>query len=152
MSTDALPESWEILRQWLPSDLNASAREHGFLLRARGLQDAERWLRLLLMHVGGGLSLEQTVMRAGELGLAQISAVALSLRLPELSCDHFEITDDHGGEKLGRFRFVAGEWILADRGYSHRAGVALVLQAKAHLILRWNPAVLPVEEKSGQPF
>ena len=72
--TDALPEGWAVLREWLPADLNEPARQHGFFQRARGLQDAECWLRLILMHVGGGLSLEQTVMRARELGLAQVSA------------------------------------------------------------------------------
>ena len=52
----------------MPSDLKEPARQGGFFQRARGLQDAEYWLRLILMHVGGGLSLEQTVLRAGELG------------------------------------------------------------------------------------
>src|SRR5512138_3762919 len=81
MADDALPEDWEIIRTWLPSDLNVLARKHRFFRRARGLTDAERWLRLILMHVAGGLSLEQTAVRARELGLAQISAVALFKRL-----------------------------------------------------------------------
>jgi hypothetical protein len=211
MSVGSFPDEWSILRSWLPADLNASARAHGFFRRACGLQDAECWLRLILLHVAGGLSLEQTVVRARELGWAEVSGVALfkrlrqaerwlleltrhlllhqqrllgatpwpgaarlraidatdiqepgstgtalrlhySLRLPELSCDHFELTDDTGGEKLGRFVFAPGEWILADRGYSHRAGAASVLDAKAELIVRWNPAVFPLETKAGQPF
>src|ERR1035438_1179970 len=172
--TDALPEGWAVLREWLPADLNEPARQHGFFQRARGLQDAECWLRLILMHVGGGLSLEQTVMRARELGLAQVSAVALfkrlrqaqgwleeltrhllleqeqrlgrfrwpyahrlrvidatniqepgstgtdlrlhySIRLPELTCDYYELTDETGGEKLGRYEFAPGEMVLVDR-------------------------------------
>lgn len=212
MSDDALPESWKILRNWLPEDLTGSARKHGFLRRASGLQDAECWLRLILMHVAGGLSLEQTVTRAHELGLAEVSAVALfkrlrnaeewlrdltrhlleqqqqclnscqglhlphpirvidatdiqepgdtgttlrlhySLRLPELVCDHFELTDKHGGEKFGRFEFSPGEWVLADRGYSHRAGAARAISAGAQLILRWHPKVFPLEEEAGKPF
>ena len=75
-----------------------------------------------------------------------------SIRLPELTCDHYELSDERGGEKLGRFRFEAGELILADRGYSHRAGAAQVLNSGAALLLRWNPAVLPVRQMSGQPF
>jgi hypothetical protein len=210
MGNSALPEEWEILREWLPEDLDRRARETGFAQRARGLQDSERWLRLILMHVAGGLSLQQTAVRAHELGLATISGVALfkrlrkaegwlanltghmlaehtrlfgaqapvripyrmriidatdiqepgetgtslrvhySLRLPELTCDHYELTDDHGGEKLGRFEFQAGDLILADRGYSHRAGVAAVLEAKADVLLRWNPATFPVEGPDGQ--
>ena len=208
----ALPEEWEILRSWLPEDLAHRAKETGFMRRARGLQDAECWLRLILMHVAGGLSLQQTAIRARELGLASISGVALfkrlrlaekwlvnltghflseharifgravdtnlpyrmrlidatdiqepgdtgtslrvhySLRLPELTCDHYELTDDHGGEKLGRFQFQPGELILADRGYSHRAGVAAVLSAKAEVLFRWNPNCFPVEDAAGQPF
>lgn len=208
MNSDALPEGWEILRAWLPEDLDQRARQHGFFQRARGLQDAERWLRLMLMHVAGGLSLAQTVVRARELGLASLSGVALfkrlrrsqawladltayllkeqrrrlgrsawpypfrlrvidatdiaepgstgtdwrlhySIRLPELVCDHYELTDEHGGEQLGRFGFAPGELVLADRGYSHRAGVAHVLRAGAHVLVRWNAQIFPLEESAG---
>jgi hypothetical protein len=211
MQNDALPEEWSVLRRWLPEDLNTLAFQCRFFQRARGLQDAELWLRLILMHVAGGLSLEQTVMRASELGLAQISGVALfkrlrrseawlrkltqhllreqrqwvgrnrwpwpqhlrvidasdvqepgatgttwrlhySLRLPEMTCDHYELTGVEGGEKLGRFVFNAGELVLVDRGYSHRAGVALVIEASAHVLVRWNPGVFPLEDSSGQPL
>jgi uncharacterized protein YegP (UPF0339 family) len=211
MPNDALPEEWEILRRWLPEDLNERARRHGFFQRARGLTDGERWLRMILMHVAGGLSLEQTVWRARELGLAQVSGVALfkrlrkaeawlkdlcqhllaeqqrrlgrgvwpsqyrvraldatdieepgstgtswrvhySIRLPELICDHYELTDSKGGEKLGRFRFGKDELILADRGYSHRAGAAQVLDSGAFLLMRWNPAVFPVKAAGGGDF
>src|SRR5260370_4480562 len=81
MNDMAMPEEWEILRRWLPEDLSQRARETGFMQRARGLQDAECWLRLILMHVAGGLSLQQTVVRARELGLAQVTSVALVKRL-----------------------------------------------------------------------
>ncbi len=211
MSTDALPEEWEIIRDWLPEDLDARAREHEFIQRARGLSDAEVWLRLILMHVAGGLSLEQAALRARELALANISAVALfkrlrraeawlrdlcrfllseqerrlgrcrwpshyrvraidatdvtepgstgsdwrihySIRLPELVCDHYEITDQHGGESLGRFEFKPGELILADRGYSHWAGAARVLDSGAVLLMRWHTRAFPVECIGGKPF
>ncbi len=211
MANDALPEEWEILRSWLPEDLDARARHHQFFQRARGLTDGERWLRLILMHVAGGLSLEQTALRARELGLAQVSGVALfkrlrkaeawlqnlcqhllseqqsrlgqcawpsqyrvraidatdiqepgstgsawrmhySLRLPELVCDHYEVTDQHEGERLGRFEFKKGELILADRGYSHWAGAAKVLDHGADLLMRWHPKAFPVEEIGGGAF
>jgi len=211
MPDDALPEEWEIVRDWFPEDLNERARTHRFFQRERGLTDAERWLRLILMHVAGGLSLEQTALRARELGLAQISGVALfkrlrhaeawlrdlcqhllaeqqrrlgrgvwpseyrvraidatdiqepgstgtewrihySIRLPELICDHYELTDGKGGEKLGRFEFAKGELVLADRGYSHRAGAAKVLESGAALLMRWNPAVFPVKTAQGKDF
>jgi hypothetical protein len=208
---DALPEDWGILAGWLPEDINDHARTSGFLRRARGMQDASRWLRLILMHVAGGLSLKQTVVRARELGLASVSSVALfkrlrtaeswlqrltshllseqrrqlklrswpwkgslraidatdvqepgstgsnwrvhySLRLPEMVCDHYELTDAKGGEKLGRFTFHPNELVLVDRGYSHRAGVAHVLDAQAHVALRWNPALFPLRSADGKAF
>src|SRR5580700_4783694 len=207
-NTDALPEEWGILRQWLPADLRPLAQDKGFFTRRRGLQDADRWLRLILMHVAGGLSLKQTVVRAQELGLAQVSSVALhkrlkkaeewlaaltghvleqcwsgartrrllrpirvvdatdiqepgstgtswrlhySLRLPEMRCDHYELSDASGGESLGRFTFESGEIILADRGYSHRGGAASVLAAGADFVLRWHAALFPLL-RTGKPF
>ena len=211
MSTDALPEEWEIIRDWLPEDLDGRARQHRFIQRARGLMDTEVWLRLILMHVAGGLSLEQAVLRARELDLADISAVALfkrlrkaeawlrdlcrfllseqekrlgrcrwpsqyrvraidatdvqetgstgsdwrihySIRLPELVCDHYEISDEHGGESLGRFEFKPNELILADRGYSHWAGAARVLDSGAALLMRWHTKIFPIECVGGEAF
>lgn len=211
MDEGSLPEDWCILRSWLPDDLDGAAREHGFTTRARGLQDAEKWLRLILMHVVGGLSLRQTSVRADELGLAKVSSVALfkrlrkaegwlrwicselveeqrarlglhrwpwkkciraidatdiqepggtgtklrlhyGIRLPELACDHYELTDHHGGEKLGRFEFAPGQWVLADRGYSHRHGVAHLLRMGAEVFVRWNAVIFPLEDTQGLPF
>jgi hypothetical protein len=208
---DALPEEWDILATWLPTNLDTLAREHGFMRRARGLQEPARWLRLFLMHVGGGLSLKQTVTRASELGLADVSSVALfkrlrvaepwlqaltshllsaqrrnlgiwaarwsggirvvdatdvskpgatgsswrihySVRLPELVCDHYELTDAKGGEKLGRFPIKPKALVLADRGYSHRAGVAHVLGSGADVVVRWNHALFPLIGQDGKPF
>jgi hypothetical protein len=210
MPEDALPEEWEILRGWLPADLDALARKHRFFQRARGLTDGECWLRLILMHVAGGLSLEQTALRARELGLAEISAVALfkrlrhaeawlrslchhllgeqqkrlgrsvwpkayrvraidatdiqepgstgtdwrlhySIRLPELICDHYELTDKHKGESLGNFEFCKNELILADRGYSHWSGAAKVLDSGAQLLVRWSKS-FPLQAIGGKDF
>jgi hypothetical protein len=211
MNDDGLPEDWEILAHWLPEDLTGLARDCGFLRRARGMQDGTRWLRLVLMHVAGGLSLKQTVARAAELNLAQVSSVALfkrlrvaekwlqkltahllteqrrqlkrrtwfwkcslrvidatevvepgatgsawrihySLKLPEMHCDHYELTDAKGGEKLGRFSFNPDEVVLVDRGYSHRAGVAHVMNSGAHVVVRWNHALFPVMTPAGKAF
>lgn len=211
MISDGLPEEWEILRAWLPEDLDGLAQRSAFFQRQRGLTDGEKWLRMILMHVAGGLSLEQTAMRARELGLADVSGVALfkrlrraenwlrdicqhllaeqrrrlgacdwpkqyrvraidatdvqepgstgtawrihySIRFPELVCDHYELTDRHGGEKLGRFQFAANDLVIADRGYSHRRGAVGVLDAGAVLLMRWNPSLLPVQQPNGTPF
>lgn len=210
MDKEALPEDWSILRSWLPADIDTLAKHSGFVSRTTGRVDAETWLRLILMHVAGGLSLEQTMLRASEMGWAKLSAVALfkrlrasqqwlsqmcgwllaeqrrrlgeaavwpegwkvrlidasevrepgstgsawrvhySLRLPQMVCDHYEITDNKGGEKFGRFEFAPGELVVADRGYSHRAGVAHVLESGAQALVRWNPHSFPLEDKRGK--
>lgn len=166
----------------------------GALKRARGVKDEEVLLQLLLMHTAGGLSLKQTSMRAAELGLAEVSAVALfkrlraaepwlrhlsaelvkematqmksfgtsgkrwrimdatdvlepgrtgshwnlhySLRLPDLACDHFEVSDQQGGESFVRLPVKPGDVVLADRGYAHRRGIAYLLDAKADVVVR----------------
>jgi hypothetical protein len=75
-----------------------------------------------------------------------------SVRLPELVCDHYELTDSKGGEKLGRFSIKPKELVLADRGYSHRAGVAHVLGSGADVVVRWNHALFPLIGRDGKPF
>lgn len=57
------------------------ARECGALQRSRRVNNADELLRLLLLHIGPGLSLRQTVVRARQSGLPQLSDVALLKRL-----------------------------------------------------------------------
>lgn len=197
------------MREWISNDLSSSARRCGFERRTTGRVSAETWLRLILMHVAGGLSLKQTMLRAAELEWCDLSHVALfkrlraahdwlcelcegllqwqrrrideshawpegwkvrlidatdvqepgstgtawrvhySLSMPNMVCDHYEITDGKGGEKFGRFDFGKGELVVADRGYSHRAGVAHVIDSGAEVLVRWNPASFPLETRNG---
>jgi Transposase DDE domain len=55
-----------------------------------------------------------------------------------------ELTDDSGGEKLGRHHFQAGEVVLGDRAYATARGVHAVRQAEAHVIARFNPGNLRI--------
>ena len=81
-SRSLIENQWEIIRRFLPDDLEQSARDHGAMRRRRGqISSAEQLLRLILMHVAGGLSLEQTVTRAQARGLASLNAMALHKRL-----------------------------------------------------------------------
>jgi hypothetical protein len=211
MAYSVLDEQWGCIRAMLPDDLDVLTREHGAMRRKRGgVKDAETLLRLILLHVGGGLSLEQTAVRAAEQGLASVTAVALfkrlrssekwlsaitaellrtmpgppllslggryrlraldatfiqepgstgtdwrlhySLRLPELVCDFFEITDAHGAEHLKRLPVGRGDVVLADRAYSRRPGVAAIRSAGADVVVRLLPSSFPLMRPNGKPL
>ena len=53
-----------------------------------------------------------------------------------------ELTDDSGGEKLARHPVKKGELILGDRAYGTANGAHAVLQAGAHVVVRFNPSSL----------
>lgn len=76
-----LDEEWEFLTDFLPKDWREQARTTGALRRARGIANADCLLQLILMHTATGLSLRQTVIRAREQSIANISDVALLKRL-----------------------------------------------------------------------
>jgi len=78
-----------------------------------------------------------------------------SLRLPELDCDHLELTPAHGtgnGEKLERFPAAPGDLILADRGYCRPASIAALQRQGAAVIVRLNTSTLPLRDSQGQKF
>lgn len=201
-------ESWAVIRDLLPKDLEGIARETGLVRRLRGFEDVEVLVRLLMMH-GSGLSLEQTALRAAEHGLAQTTAVALharlkssaafferlcalaqeklrehlgesrwpegwkfravdatevsepgptgstwrvhySLRLPDLVCDHFMVSDTSKGESLKHWKIAADEVVLADRAYSHREAIASLLEGGGHFVVRLNSGLFPLEDAKGR--
>lgn len=76
-----LDEEWEFLADLLPEDWREQARTTGALRRARGIGNADALLQLILMHTATGLSLRQTVVRAQQQSIADISDVALLKRL-----------------------------------------------------------------------
>lgn len=210
MRDELMAQDWDIVKRMLPQDWEQSARQCGALRRGRKVTTAEMLLRLILLHVAGGLSLRQTVARAEALGWASLSDVALlkrlrgaanwleylcsamwsglewpegvpagrfrwrvvdattiqepgavgiswrihySVVLPHLACDYVNVTSVRGGESLCRIPVRAGDVILADRGYSHRAGVAWVLSQGGQVIVRHQGANFPLNEREGgQPF
>lgn len=72
---------WDVVVRLLPANWASEARELGALRRSRGIADAETLLRVLLIHLAGGCSLKETVLRAQQAGWCSISAVALLKRL-----------------------------------------------------------------------
>lgn len=73
-----------------------------------------------------------------------------SLKLPELVCDFFELTDAQGSEHLHRLPVQKGDVVLADRGYSKRGGVAAILEAGADVVFRLIPSSFPLLDETGE--
>lgn len=78
---NALAEDWEFLKTLLPMGWEQQAVLSGALERLRGFPTTANLLRTLLLHVGKGYSLRETVVRAKAAGLAEVSDVALMKRL-----------------------------------------------------------------------
>ena len=76
-----MDEDWELLVTFLPADWRELASERGALKGLRKEKSVENLLRMLLLHVGCGHSLRETVVRAKKAGLGDFSAVSLMKRL-----------------------------------------------------------------------
>jgi len=76
-----LDEDWELLLTILPRNWDRQAVLTGASERLRGFPTRSSLLRTLLLHVGKGYSLRETVVRAKAAGLAAVSDVALLKRL-----------------------------------------------------------------------
>ncbi len=123
------------------------------------LRNSEGWLRELARrmfeasrfaqvapYVPGGRRLRAvdatTVEEPGATGTDW--RVHYSLRIPEMVCDFYELTDVRGGETYKRLPVEEGDIILGDRGYCHRAGVAHVLRHHADAIVRFHSTGFPL--------
>jgi len=76
-----LDEDWNLLLGLLPTEWCQRAVLSGACERLRGFSSASSLLRTLLLHVGCGYSLRETVVRAKAAGIAEVSDVALLQRL-----------------------------------------------------------------------
>jgi len=76
-----IEQDWPFLLTLFPSDLDATAKDTGALLRKRGVDSASTLLRLAFAYAYCGLSLRGTVTWARGAGVAQLSEVALFKRL-----------------------------------------------------------------------
>ena len=74
-------EEWKTVEGMLPEGWEEQAKEKGALKRMRKVGSPGEFLRFLLLHAGGGLSLRQTVLRAAQWGIAKMSDMALFKRL-----------------------------------------------------------------------
>jgi len=77
-----LEEDWEVLKAHFPENWRQLAKESGSLVRKlRNFKSEEEVMRTLLLHVANGYSLRETVTRAKQSGLANVTDVALLKRL-----------------------------------------------------------------------
>ena len=73
-----------------------------------------------------------------------------SVRLSDMQCTYFAVTDVHTGEKFSHYPIKSGQLLLADRGYSNPPGVDHVRGMGAHVLIRANPqSLLMFSRKSG---
>src|SRR4051794_10869808 len=79
--TAELDENWNVLLSLFPQGWEQQAVLCGATERLRGFSSIGDLLRTLLLHVGKGYSLRETVVRARAAGLANVSDVALLKRL-----------------------------------------------------------------------
>lgn len=78
--------------------------------------------------------------------------IHFSVNLVDLQCDFFEVSDAHGGETFRRVPVVGGDLLLGDRCYGTPPGLAHVLTAGGHVLVRVNHKVLPLFDLEGEPF
>lgn len=204
-------EDWQCLLGFLPDNWEQMAADAGALLRLRGFSDASSLLRTLMIHLVDGISLRQTVVHAKQMGITDVSDVALlkrlnssgewfrqmacslmaqtvtedtlkilpkeydvqlvdatciskpgskgtdwrvhySIGLPSLRCQTIIVTDESVGETLQNFASAPKRVFIGDRGYSHRPGIAHVVQHGGDVIIRMNTGNLPLSTRKGNEF
>jgi len=141
----------------------ASISDVALLKRLRGSEGWLRWLTQQMMN----LSETQIVRRLAprrhirvvdattveeQGGAGTDWRVHYTLRLPDLSCDFFELTDAHGGETYRRIPVGPGVLLLGDRGYSNAPGAGWVKSQGGEVLVRWNNFAFPLENDHGEVF
>jgi hypothetical protein len=94
-----------------------------------------------------------TVQEPGQTG--SLWRLHYSVNRPSLGCDFFHLTPTEGvgtGESFTQFPIRAGDYVLADRGYSTAVGIQHVAAAGGHVAVRVNTGSLVLEAVDGGPF
>jgi hypothetical protein len=106
-----LDEDWDLLKPFFPNDWEQLARTTHALKGLRQDKSPDHLLRTLMLHVGCGYSLRETVVRARESGLADLSDVALLKRLRK--CEQWLYTLAVGlWQQRGLAKLSTGERIV----------------------------------------
>jgi hypothetical protein len=72
--------------------------------------------------------------------------------LATLTCDWYDLTDAHGGERLERTPMAPNDVMLADRNYLRPAAVRAAVDAQAHVLLRLRWTHAAMVDAQGRPF
>ncbi len=72
---------WTLVEGLLPEGWQEKAKELGAFRRLRGIRSVQALLRMLLVHLADGCSLQETALRTGQAGLGTISSVGVFKRL-----------------------------------------------------------------------
>jgi hypothetical protein len=94
-----------------------------------------------------------TVKEPGKTG--SLWRIHYSLQVPSLVCDFFKVTATEGegtGESLTQYPVEAGDYVIADRGYSHARGIHHIASHNAYACIRLNPQSLVMLDSGGKPF
>lgn len=142
----------------------ASVSDVALLLR---LKSAGEWLRWMAEGVmrnwierqpeavfGAGLNVRivdgTTVQEPG--AKSSTWRIHYAVRLADLHCDEIHLSSAQNGETFKRFAFQAGDVVVADGGYAHSSGIAQVIEALAHVLVRINLKALTLKNQAGEPF
>jgi len=206
-----IDEDWTLLTSFFPDNWKSLAATTNALKGLRKDKSADALLRTLLIHLAGGFSLRETVVRAKHAKLADLSDVALlkrlrksgewlhqlclaafaergldlrksksfrcrlldatnvkepgqtgslwrihySVQVPSLCCDFFRLTQTKGqgtGESFKQFPIQAGDYLIADRGYSTAQGIYYVASRRAYVTVRLNTQSTPLHDARGKAF
>ncbi len=75
-----------------------------------------------------------------------------SVCIPSLRCDFFKLTPASGkgnGDTIVQFPVSAGDYIVADRGYSQNPGILYAIENGAHVCVRVNTTALKLCDQNG---
>jgi Transposase DDE domain len=120
------------------------------------LRQSERWLTWLLEQMLSSATPQScqgrtirvidatTVLKAGAAAKTKngLWRIHSAFDLPSERFGHFELTDEHGGERLDRIPVIKNEIRLADRAYMQPDQIAPLLEAGADIVVRagWKNA------------
>jgi len=141
MSDVALLKKLRVCEGWLQAMCAGLLRESGLTMPATAGKLRLRLIDGTLIH------------EPGQTGSSW--RVHYSFQVPGWQCDRFVLTPTSGrgnGETLRHFAVKHGDCLIADRGFSHLAGIEHVQQRGGHVIVRLSEQNTPLEAADGQPL